>query len=409
MKVWIKYVIGTVLGVIAAFILPLNTPQVDSIVAGFSEFAIRFGRYALVPLIFFGTAMSLFNLRYKRHILKTSVWTAATLIGSTLILVLLGLFSILIVKLPRIPITGEKISEVPTIDVKSLIFSIFPFSGFESLKDGLYLLPIFVLAAFAGGACASDTNDSKPVLSVFESAMKLCQTMSAFFVEWLSVGMIAISTYWVMQARVVFEVSTFMPLCIMLLVDFFIVAGIIYPLILRLLCKDLRPYHVLYASLCSIITGFFSGDTNLALLTNQRHTKESLGIHDETNYFTLPLFSIFARGGTALVTSICFVTILRSYSSLGFTFFDVIWIFAISFITSFALGTFPQGGTFVALTAICSLYGRGFEAGYLLLSPAAPILCSFATAFDVLSAITGSYIVAVKTKKIDKIELKHYI
>ncbi|MBR1402976.1 MAG: dicarboxylate/amino acid:cation symporter [Treponema sp.] len=409
MKVWIKYVIGTVLGVIAAFILPLNTPQVDSIVAGFSEFAIRFGRYALVPLIFFGTAMSLFNLRYKRHILKTSVWTAATLIGSTLILVLLGLFSILIVKVPRIPITGEKISEVPTIDVKSLIFSIFPFSGFESLKDGLYLLPIFVLAAFAGGACASDTNDSKPVLSVFESAMKLCQTMSAFFVEWLSVGMIAISTYWVMQARVVFEVSTFMPLCIMLLVDFFIVAGIIYPLILRLLCKDLRPYHVLYASLCSIITGFFSGDTNLALLTNQRHTKESLGIHDETNYFTLPLFSIFARGGTALVTSICFVTILRSYSSLGFTFFDVIWIFAISFITSFALGTFPQGGTFVALTAICSLYGRGFEAGYLLLSPAAPILCSFATAFDVLSAITGSYIVAVKTKKIDKIELKHYI
>ena len=361
MKVWIKYVIGTVLGVIAAFILPLNTPQVDSIVAGFSEFAIRFGRYALVPLIFFGTAMSLFNLRYKRHILKTSVWTAATLIGSTLILVLLGLFSILIVKLPRIPITGEKISEVPTIDVKSLIFSIFPFSGFESLKDGLYLLPIFVLAAFAGGACASDTNDSKPVLSVFESAMKLCQTMSAFFVEWLSVGMIAISTYWVMQARVVFEVSTFMPLCIMLLVDFFIVAGIIYPLILRLLCKDLRPYHVLYASLCSIITGFFSGDTNLALLTNQRHTKESLGIHDETNYFTLPLFSIFARGGTALVTSICFVTILRSYSSLGFTFFDVIWIFAISFITSFALGTFPQGGTFVALTVICSMYGRGFE------------------------------------------------
>ena len=409
MKVWIKYVLGTVLGIIAAFILPLNIPQVDSVVSGFSEFAIRFGRYALIPLIFFGTAMSLYNLRSKKHILKTSIWTAGTIVGSTLILLVLGLLTILIVQLPRIPITGEKISEVPTINLKEMIFSIFPFSGFDSLKEGVYLLPIFFLAAFAGGACASDANDSKPVLSVFDSAMKLCQTMSTFFVEWLSVGMIAISCYWMLQARSIFSVSTFVPIFIMLFVDFIIVAGIIYPLILRLLCKDLRPFHVLYASLCPIIAAFFSGDTNLALLASQRHTRESLGIHDETNHFSLPLFSIFARGGTALVTSICFVTIFRSYTPIGFNFFDVSWIFSVSFITSFALGSFPQGGTFVALTVICSMYGRGFEAGYLLLRPAVPILCSFAAAFDVLSAITGSYIVAVKTKKIDKIELKHYI
>lgn len=409
MKVWIKYLIGTILGIIAAFILPLNIPAVDSAVSVLSEFAVRFGRYALVPLVFFGTAMSFFNLRHKRHILKTGLWTAGAVVASTLILVVLGLLTILIVQLPRIPITGEKISEIPMIDMKSLIFSVFPFSAFDSIKDGFYLLPIFFLAAILGGVCASDTNESKPVLSVFESALKICQTMSTFFVEWLSVGMIAISCCWALQARAIFEASTFAPLFFMLLVDFLIVAGIIYPLILRLLCKDLRPYHVLYASVCSIITGFFSGDSNLALLTNQRHTKESLGIHDETNYFSLPLFSIFARGGTALVTAICFVTILRSYSSLGFTFFDVIWIFAVSFVISFALGNFPQGGTFVALTVICAMYGRGFEAGYLLLRPAAPILCSFAAAFDVLSAITGSYIVAVKTKTFDKVEIKHFI
>lgn len=409
MKIWIKYLIGTLLGIAAAFILPLNIPSVDSAVSTLSEIAIRFGRYALIPLLLFGTTMSMFNLRYKKHILKTSLWTAGILVGSTLILVLLGLLSIIIVSLPRIPISVEKISEVPSIDVKQMILSIFPFSGFDSLKDGIYLLPVFFLAAFIGGACASDTNDSKPLLSVFESAMKLCQTISAFFVEWLSVGMIAIACYWTLQARTIFEARTFLPIFLMLLIDFAIVAGIIYPLVLRVLCKDLRPYHVLYASICSIITAFFTGDSNITLLTNIRHNKESLGIHDETNNFTLPLFSIFARGGTALVTTICFVTILRSYSSLGFTFFDLLWIFAVSFITSFALGNFPVGGTFVSLTVICSMYGRGFEAGYLLLRPAAPILCSFAAAFDALSAITGSYIVAVKTKKIDKIELKHYI
>ncbi len=409
MKVWIKYLIGTLLGVIAAFILPVGNASIDSVISTLSEIAIRFGRYALIPMLLFGTAMSMYNLRSKKHIFKTSLWTSATIVFSTLILVVLGLLTILLVTLPRIPITGEKISDVPVIDIKSMILNIFPFSGFDSLKEGSYLLPVFFLAAFVGGACASDIADSKPLLSVFESAMKLCQTISAFFVEWLSVGMIAISCYWTLTARLVFENNVFVPLFIMLLVDFVIVAAVIYPLILRLLCKDLRPYHVLYASICSVLTAFFSADTNLSLLTIYRHNKESLGIHDETNNFSLPLFAIFARGGTALVTAICFVTILRSYSSLGFTFFDVIWIFGISFVISFALASFPVGGTFVSLTVICSMYGRGFEAGYLLLRPALPILCSFAAAFDALSSIFGTYIVAVKTKKIDKIELKHYI
>lgn len=409
MKVWIKYVIGVILGIAAAFILPLEIPAVSAAVSVCSQFAVRFGRYALLPLLFFGCALSFFKLRNKKSMMKTSFWTIGVIAGSTMILIAVGLLTVLIVHLPRIPITSEKISEIPSIQLKELVMQLLPLSSFESLMDGAYLLPAFVFAAFVGAACASDSNSSKPVIALFESAAQLCRTISNFFVEWLSVGMIAISCYWMIQARSIFSSDTFVPLFFMLLTDFVIVAGIVYPLILRLLCKDLRPFHVLYASICPILAGFFSADSNLTLQTNVRHGKESLGIHDETNMFTFPLFSFFARGGTALVTSICFVTILRSYSSLGFTFSDIIWIFVTSFALSFALGSIPVGGSFVALTVICSLYGRGFEAGYLLLKPAAPIFCSFAAAFDVLSALTGSYIVAVKTKTIEKVDLKHYI
>lgn len=409
MKVWIKYVIGVILGIAAAFILPLEIPAVSAAVSVCSQFAVRFGRYALLPLLFFGCALSFFKLRNKKSMMKTSFWTIGVIAGSTMILIAVGLLTVLIVHLPRIPITSEKISEIPSIQLKELVMQLLPLSSFESLMDGAYLLPAFVFAAFVGAACASDSNSSKPVIALFESAAQLCRTISNFFVEWLSVGMIAISCYWMIQARSIFSSDTFVPLFFMLLTDFVIIAGIVYPLILRLLCKDLRPFHVLYASICPILAGFFSADSNLTLQTNVRHGKESLGIHDETNMFTFPLFSFFARGGTALVTSICFVTILRSYSSLGFTFSDIIWIFVTSFALSFALGSIPVGGSFVALTVICSLYGRGFEAGYLLLKPAAPIFCSFAAAFDVLSALTGSYIVAVKTKTIEKVDLKHYI
>lgn len=409
MKVWIKYLIGTVLGLLAAVILPLNIPSVNSFVSAASELAVRFGRYAVLPFLVFSVSMAFFNLRINRQISKTALWTLFTVIGGTLVLVLLGLITILIFKLPRIPITGEKMSKIPVLDIKNLFMLVFPYSGFDALKEGGYLLPAFVFSAFAGAGCASDTNASKPVIQVLESIANLCHTIMTFFVEWLSIGMIAIVCYWVFQAKIVFESSTFLPLFIMLLTDFILLAGIIYPLILRFFCKDLRPFHVLYASICPILTSFFSSDSNISMLVAARHGKESLGIQNEVNNFAFPIFSIFSRGGTALVTSICFVTILRSYTDLGFTFSDVLWIFITSFSISFVLGAIPQGGSFVALITICTMYGRGFGEGYLLLRPAVPVICSFAAAFDVLTWITGSYIVAVKTRFIEHQDIKHYI
>lgn len=409
MKLWIKYLIAIALGIGAAFILPADSPAVSSLIASFSEFSVRFGRYTLLPLLFFGVSSAVFRLRSSKNLQKTAVWTLMTILGTTLILALLGLVSILLVKLPRIPITGEKMSSLPSIDIKSLVMQLFPYSGFEALQQGAFLLPCFIFAGFAGAGCTTDQNASKPVISFFESAAKLCYSIMSFFIEWLCVGMIAVSAWWMISARQVFASGTYTPLFIMLSVDFVLVIGLIYPLIVHFLCNDQHPYHVVYACITPVITAFFSGDSNLSLPVNLRHARESLGVHQPSSDVTVPLFSIFARGGSALVTTICFVMILRSYSSLGFAFFDILWIFGASVAISLVLSSLPSGGTFVALTILCTMYSRGFEAGYLLLRPAAPVFCSFAAAFDAVSAIFGSYVVAVKTKQFEHVELKHYI
>ncbi|WP_303921551.1 dicarboxylate/amino acid:cation symporter [Treponema berlinense] len=409
MKLWIKYLIAIALGIGAAFILPADSPAVSSLIASFSEFSVRFGRYTLLPLLFFGVSSAVFRLRSTKNLQKTAVWTLMTILGTTLILALLGLVSILLVKLPRIPITGEKMSSLPSIDIKSLVMQLFPYSGFEALQQGAFLLPCFIFAGFAGAGCTTDQNASKPVISFFESAAKLCYSIMSFFIEWLCVGMIAVSAWWMISARQVFASGIYTPLFIMLSVDFVLVIGLIYPLIVHFLCNDQHPYHVVYACITPVITAFFSGDSNLSLPVNLRHARESLGVHQPSSDVTVPLFSIFARGGSALVTTICFVMILRSYSSLGFAFFDILWIFGASVAISLVLSSLPSGGTFVALTILCTMYSRGFEAGYLLLRPAAPVFCSFAAAFDAVSAIFGSYVVAVKTKQFEHVELKHYI
>ena len=409
MKLWIKYLNGALFGAAFAFILPLGNEQVAAAVSFVTEIIVRFGRYMVVPVVFFTAVIAFNRLRDTKMLFKTGIWTGGVIVASSLILTVTGLLSILIVKLPRIPITVETVSESASLGVGDLIKSLLPYSAFETLNNGSFILAAFFFAMLVGTASTADPVLFKPVTQLADSLSKLMYNISVIFTEFLSVGMVAVLCSWTIQFRGVLTSGVFAPLILMLLVDFIFIAGVVYPLIIRYLCHDPHPYRILYASVCSVVTAFFSGDTNLVLQLNMRHGKESLGVRRRINGVVHPLFSIFARGGSALVTAISFIVIWRSYSSLSIPFTDILWITAVSFGISFLLGGFPAGGAFVSISVLCMLYSRGFENGFLLLKPAAPIICSFAAAFDALTAIFGSYIIAVKTKLVEHHGIKHYI
>ncbi|MCI6179033.1 MAG: cation:dicarboxylase symporter family transporter [Treponema porcinum] len=409
MKLWIKYLIGALFGAVFAFILPLGNEQVAAAVSFVTEIVVRFGRYMVVPVVFFTAVIAFNRLRDTKMLFKTGIWTGGVIVASSLLLTVTGLLSILIVKLPRIPITVETVSESASLGVGDLIKSLLPYSAFETLNNGSFILAAFFFAMLVGTASTADPVLFKPVTQLADSLSKLMYNISVIFTEFLSVGMVAVLCSWTIQFRGVLTSGVFAPLILMLLVDFIFIAGVVYPLIIRYLCHDPHPYRILYASVCSVVTAFFSGDTNLVLQLNMRHGKESLGVRRRINGVVHPLFSIFARGGSALVTAISFIVIWRSYSSLSIPFTDILWITAVSFGISFLLGGFPAGGAFVSISVLCMLYSRGFENGFLLLKPAAPIICSFAAAFDALTAIFGSYIIAVKTKLVEHHGIKHYI
>ena len=409
MKLWIKYLIGALFGAAFAFILPLGNEQVAAAVSFVTEIVVRFGRYMVVPVVFFTAVIAFNRLRDTKMLFKTGIWTGGVIVASSLLLTVTGLLSILIVKLPRIPITVETVSESASLGVGDLIKSLLPYSAFETLNNGSFILAAFFFAMLVGTASTADPVLFKPVTQLADSLSKLMYNISGIFTEFLSVGMVAVLCSWTIQFRGVLTSGVFAPLILMLLFDFIFIAGVVYPLIIRYLCHDPHPYRILYASVCSVVTAFVSGDTNLVLQLNMRHGKESLGVRRRINGVVHPLFSIFARGGSALVTAISFIVIWRSYSSLSIPFTDILWITAVSFGISFLLGGFPAGGAFVSISVLCMLYSRGFENGFLLLKPAAPIICSFAAAFDALTAIFGSYIIAVKTKLVEHHGIKHYI
>lgn len=409
MKVWLKYIIGIVLGILAALILPLDNAKATDFLSFLTELFIRFGRYLVVPLIFSTAIVSVNKLRTSKLVLKTISWTFLIIIVSSLILTLIGLCSILLVKLPRIPITVELVPEVYKLDIKQLILSIFPYSAFETLRDGTFILVSFVFACLIGWESGSELTMFKPIFSLADSCSKLFYNIAVFFTEIMAICTIAIMTNWMITFRSILKTGIYTPLILMLVCDLVIVIGLIYPLIIRFVCHDPHPYRVLYASIAPMLLGFVGGDTNLTLPLSIRHGKESLGIRRRVGGFTYPLFSVFARGGASLVVAISFILIWRSYSSLSFSFQDTLWIFLMAFSLPFLLGNIPSGVAFILLTIICEQYAKGFETSFLLLKPAALILCSFASIIDVATSMFGSYIVAVKTKMVEHHNIGHFI
>ncbi len=409
MKVWIKYLIGLALGVVAAFILPRGNAACLDAVTFLTELFIRIGRYLVIPLVFTSAIISINKLRTSKLLWKTAGLTLLIVILSSLILTTVGLLSILIVKLPRIPITVDVATEIYHLDVKNLILSLFPYSGFDALREGSYLLVCLVFAFVIGWESASEETAFKPVFSLADSLSNLFYNISNFVTEIMAVLAIAIVCYWTINFRTIIEPGIYTSMIIMFAVDFVIVAGIIYPLIIHFVCHDPHPYKVLYASLAPLILSFFSGDSNIVIPLANRHCRESLGIRRRCRGFTYPIFSIFARGGSALVSTISFILIWCSYSSLSIPVTDILWIFGISFGLSFLLGGIPSGGAFILLTIICDRYAKGFETSFLLLKPASMVICSFAALFDTLTAMVGSYIVAVKTKMVEHHSITHFI
>ncbi len=402
MKLWLKYLIGAALGLAAALILPLDSLQGAAALSFITDIIVRIGRYTLLPLLFFSGIMAVVRMREDGLIARASIWTFGTIALSSLLLTALGFISIVIIRLPRIPITTERAAELSTLNLKEFCRMIFPNSAFESLTQGSFLLPAFFFAVIIGIGCCMEHSNIKPVLSLADALSELFYNVTVIFTELFSAGIVFVMCSWAIQFRDVLKSGVFTPLIIMLAIDFVILVGVIYPLVVVSVCRNGKPLKVLRASIAPFLVAFLSGDTNLALPVETRLGKEMLGIRQRVNGFAFPLFSIFARGGTALVSIISFVVIWRSYSTLNIEFFDMFAISMTAFLLSFVMGSLPVGGTFVTLTILCSIFGRGMETGYLLLKPAAVIIGSFSALFDAATVMFGSYIVANNTRTIER-------
>ena len=197
---------------------------------------------------------------------------------------------------------------------------------------------------------------------------------------------------------------------IILLTVFSLILGFgIFPLFLYILKPKVNPWKVLYGSLSPAVAAFFSGDINFTLPVLLRHAKENFGIRRRSNSVSLALFNTFGRGGSAMVAAIAFIVIIKSYSSLEITAFDVFSIGIRAFGISFLLARHPGDGAYIALAVLCLGYGKNFEAGYLILKPLAFYLVAVGAFLDAIICALGTYAVAHKSGFMEEEKVVHFI
>ena len=409
MKIWLKYLIGIALGVTFALVAGTENTLFVKAADFLSKAAIQFGRYALYPAVFFGFTLSIFELRENRSLFKLAIITSLIICATALLLSFTGLISVLIHTPARIPIFVEGISDVQVLGITESLLQMLPSSSFEAIVNGTYILPLCIFGGFAGAGCAVDKNIAKPTITLIDSLARISYAVLVFFVDMLVFGMVAVSAYWVIKFHAILLTAVFADFVILLLTDLLIVALIIYPALLKILCRDINPYRVLYASLAPMLAAFFSQDTHVALTVLLRHSNESLGVRRRISSVALPIFSIFGRAGSALVITVSFIVILKSYSSLSIGVKDMFWLVGTASLFSCLLGRFPAGGSYIALASVCMLYGRGFESGYLILQPIAFFIGSVAAAINALTAITGTYIAAYRFNMTGRKDLRFFI
>lgn len=348
-----------------------------------------------------GTASLRKNRLGGRTVRITIFWAVVT----TLILSMLGV--ILANGLPQIfPVSssaGGNYTEV--------------LSSFTSSTDALdsgsiigkFFLPL-VFAAFILGAALTPSSDvirpAYTVMNSFSEAVYRIQRTAAYFGAFYVyvAGTAFFLNIW--QEKTAFvSPEPFVALALSVLLVIMVVLPLLYAIFTGF---RKNPYGVVGRGLAGLLTAFLSSNIYASSLMGESLSRSNMGIQKRISSTATPLSILIARGGTAFVSTLTTVTLLKTLGAEISTFALVILALTISGL-SLVSSFFP--GVEIAVVSVfairfLNINVYGAEAAIVALLP---ILNGFAIMIDVLISFMASAIVGARTKTDAKIPLKDTI
>ena len=408
MRVWIKLLLGSVLGIILGLLLPESKNLRDAL-AWLEQLALRIGRYAIMPFLVFSLTIAFYKLRRDKQFWKLILKNLFLITGMSVLVIAGGVLLASAFPIARIDNFEITQTEVLSHSIGSMN-EIIPFNMFRVFSgDGTFLLPVCLMAFFLAIGLGYDHSYCKPVINFFDSLSRIFYHIISFFIEILGFLLIVIAAFWTIQFREVLLTGKFNNLILILAGISAIMILAVFPLFLLIIRPKINPWLLLFRSIGPAITAFFSRDLNFTLPVLVRHAKENFGARRRSSTVSLVLFNVFCRAGSAMVAAVSLIVILKSYSSLGIPFTEIISICTGALLVSFVLANHPGNAAFIALIVLCQKYEQSIEAGYLLLAPLMFFLIAIGTLLDAMIAVFANYAITHTSGLIEDKKPGHYI
>ena len=404
METWLTYLAAFLMAGATAYTFSSSTPLLKMMSAATSFLT---GVAALLFLVvsFVTIASGTASLRKNRLGGRTARITIFWAVVTTLILSMLGV--ILANGIPQIfPVSssaGGNYSEV----LNSFTSSIDALDAGSII--GKFFLPL-VFAAFILGAALTPSSDvirpAYTVMNSFSEAVYRIQRTAAYFGAFYVyvAGTAFFLNIW--QEKTAFvSPKPFVALALSVLLVIMVVLPLLYAIFTGF---RKNPYGVVGRGLAGLLTAFLSSNIYASSLMGESLSRSNMGIQKRISSTATPLSILIARGGTAFVSTLTTVTLLKTLGAEISTFALVILALTISGL-SLVSSFFP--GVEIAVVSVfairfLNINVYGAEAAIVALLP---ILNGFAVMIDVLISFMASAIVGARTKTDAKIPLKDTI
>jgi len=364
---------------------------------------LRIGRYMVLPLVFFSLPVAVTKLRRTRKLGLILRYSAYYAIIATLLLALLGTLIAWMADLGRLSVISDTAPDIVIYDLKRILREIFSQNSFRVLVGNYsFLLPLIVPAFILGWYMYYDKAIAEPTFNLFDSITRLLYKINRRLMVLMPLMLAVFTATSLIESKRILDFASFLPLLGTAFAVSLFLIGAVYPLVMRAMLGRGYSWKVMAGLMGALLSCFISGSPLFNYGNLTRHLKENLNIPRHNAALIAPLYMLFARAGTAMLSAMCMLTVIRSYSSLEITYFQVAWVVIFSFLISFALPANPNWGIVAALALLFSLYGRGLDEGWLILAPILPLLAMLGS---VLDSATGAVMLVLINRRCEKEEL----
>ncbi len=402
-RLWLKVIIGLVLGIGVGLLLNPSSGIFDESVAHSlgnwlnlpGEIFMKLAQMVMIPLIFASIISGLVSNVSDR--LKTfGMWLFLYFIGTTTIAIGIGIAVAFIFNpgnfvqerggLTNVDVSTPEVTSSGGIDIPDTISNLIPVNPLQAILSG-DMLPIIVFTIIIGIAITQlDTNHSRPVIRFIEAIQKICMIVVGWamrLVPYAVFGLIA-ALVSATGIDVFVGLGYYMMVVILGLLILFCVYLIIYSIVMKK-----SPIEYLKSIKDAQLLAFSTASSAAVMPLTMKTADENLGVSSKVSDFVIPIGATINMDGTALFQC---VTVLFMAQSYGVELNVITVLLLTVTVVSASIGTpaIPGGGVIVLATVLQST-GIPSE-GLFVIIGIDRILGMFRTAVNVTGDLTATVV-----------------